>query len=153
MYSNNLICNILDYIDININTKISIEDLEKKFYYNRYYIMKLFKKELNITILDYINKLRIYNSIEDLMNDQKIIKIALNNGFYSLEYYSELFKKEIGISPREYRKIAINNYYHNKKTNIIRNVIDINTTLEKINRYKQNRKREVLPVKKLTIFK
>ena len=153
MYSNNLICNILDYIDININTKISIEDLEKRFYYNRYYIMKLFKKELNITILDYINKLRIYNSIEDLMTNQKIIKIALHNCFYSLEYYSELFKKEIGISPREYKKIAINNYYHSKKISIIKNTVDINTTLERINRYKHNRKREILPVKKLTIFK
>ena len=83
MYSNNLICNILDYIDININSKISIEDLEHKFYYNRYYIMKLFKKELNITIFDYINKLRIYNSIKELSNEEKIIKIAINNGFYT----------------------------------------------------------------------
>ena len=55
MYSNNLIISILEYIDINLNSKITIEDLEHKFYYNRYYIMKLFKKELNITIFDYIN--------------------------------------------------------------------------------------------------
>ncbi len=153
MYSNNLICDILDYIDTNINTKVSINDLEKRFYYNRYYIMKLFKKELNITILDYINKLRIYNSIESLSTDQKIIKIALNNGFYSLEYYSELFKKEIGISPREYKKKIVNNYYYNKKSNIIKNIISLNKIIERINTYKHNRKREVLPVKKLTIFK
>ena len=153
MYSNNLICDILDYIDININTKISIDDLEKRFYYNRYYIMKLFKKELKITILDYMNKLRIYNSIEALSTNQKIIKIALNNGFYSLEYYSELFKKEIGISPREYKRIIINNYYYPKKNNIIKNIIKLNITIEKIKIYKNNRKREILPVKKFTIFK
>ena len=152
MYSNNLVCNILDYIDININSKITIEELENKYYYNRYYIMKLFKKELNITILDYINKLRIYNSIDSLYTNEKIIKIALNNGFYSLEYYSEIFKKEIGVSPREYKKIILNNYYYEKKEHIINKQININNTIERINKYRQNKKREILPTKKLSIF-
>lgn len=152
MYSNNLICNILDYIDVNINSKISIEDLEHRFYYNRYYIMKLFKKELNITILDYINKLRIYNSTKEISNNEKIIKIALNNGFYSLEYFSEMFKKEIGVSPREYKKIISNTYYYNQRIKITNNLITINNLIERINKYKQNRKRETLPVKKLSIF-
>lgn len=150
MYSNNLIISILEYIDINLNSKITIEDLEHKFYYNRYYIMKLFKKELNITIADYINKYRIYNSLTDLSTNDKIIKIALKNGFYSLEYYSEVFKREIGISPRDYRNI-ISSYY-NKKADIISNIVNITNTIEKINKYKQNKKRDILPVKKLSIW-
>ncbi len=151
MYSNNLICDILEYIDVNINSKIQIEDLEHRFYYNRYYIIKLFKKELNITIFDYINKLRIYNSIESIQDNQKIIKVALNNGFYSLEYFSEIFKKEVGISPREYKKINNNNYY-DKKLIVINNLIALNKEIEKIEKYKQNRKRDKLPVKKISIF-
>ena len=150
MYSNNLIISILEYIDINLNSKITIEDLEHKFYYNRYYIMKLFKKELNITIADYINKYRIYNSLTDLSTNDKIIKIALKNGFYSLEYYSEVFKREIGISPRDYRNIILS--YYNKKADIISNIVNITNTIEKINKYKQNKKRDILPVKKLSIW-
>ena len=46
MYSNELICDILNYIDVNINKKITIVELYLKFYYNRYYIMKLFNKEI-----------------------------------------------------------------------------------------------------------
>ena len=90
MYSNKIICDILKYIDENINSKIAIEDLERKFFYNRYYIMKLFKKEIGITIVEYINCLRIYNSFFEIKNrDNKIINIAYKNGFCSLEYFSE----------------------------------------------------------------
>ena len=114
--------------------------------------MKLFKKELNITIFDYINKLRIYNSIKGLSNEEKIIKIAINNGFYSLEYFSEIFKKEIGVSPRKYKKIISNHYYYNQSITITNNLININNIIEKIDKYKNNIKRETFPVKKLSIW-
>lgn len=152
MYSNNLIIKILDYIEININNKITIEELENHYFYNRFYIMKLFKKELNITIFDYINKLRIFNSLELFYSNEKIIKIALRNGFYSLEYYSEIFKKEIGISPREYKRIILSNYYDQKRLKITNNLIKLNNIIGKINKYKQNKKPEQLPVKKLSIW-
>ena len=154
MYSNKLVCDILEYIDIFLNTKIAIEDLEHKFYYNRYYIMKLFKKEIGLSIFDYINKLRINNSLKELNNTNNLfIKVAINNGFYSLEYFSEIFKKEIGISPREYKKIISNRYLYNDKLEIItKNIIDIKKIIEFTNKYKQTRKRNVMPVKKLSIF-
>ena len=63
MYSNKIICDILIYIENNLKSKITIKDLENKFFYNRYYIMKLFKKEIGLTIIEYINSLKIYNRI------------------------------------------------------------------------------------------
>ena len=48
MISNSLVCDILEYINKNINDKITIDDLTYEFNYNRYYLMKLFKKELDI---------------------------------------------------------------------------------------------------------
>ena len=154
MYSNDLICDILEYIDDFKYTKITIEDLEHRFFYNRYYIMKLFKKEIGVTIFDYINKLRIASSLDEMDNsDSLLIKIAINNGFYSLEYFSEIFKKEIGVSPRKYRKLILNKYEQNSDlTKITKNVINIKKTIEFANKYKQNRKRTVMPVKKLSIF-
>ena len=156
MYSNNLVCQILEYIDKYINTKIEIKDLEYRFYYNRYYIMKIFKKELKITIFDYINKLRIYNSINELKENNKLlIRVALNNGFYSLEYYSEIFKREISVSPKQYQKIINGNRLYNDVVinNITKNLIEIKKLIDKKEKYLQNRKRDVLPIKKLSIFK
>ena len=155
MYSNNIICNILEYINININTKITIENLEYHFFYNRYYLMKLFKKEMGITILNYINKVRIYNSLNELNNTSNLlIKVAINNGFYSLEYFSETFKKEIGVSPREYKKTIMNRYYYNDNimNKINNNIISINKLIEKRDKYLHNKKPTITPVRKLSIF-
>ena len=155
MYSNNLICDILEYIDIFLCTKITIEDLEHRFFYNRYYIMKLFKKEIGITIFDYINKLRINNSINEINNSNNmLIKIAINNGFYSLEYFSEIFKKEVGISPKKYKNIISSKYsFDDNYMAVTSNIIKLKNMVNYVNQYRQRRKRNLMPVKKLSIFK
>ncbi len=156
MYSNDIICNVLDYIEININTKISIKNIEYKYSYNRYYLMRLFKKEIGITILNYINKLRIYNSLKELnTTNNSILKVGLNNGFYSLEYFSEIFKKEIGISPREYKKIVINRYYYNDKImfKVNNNIINITELINRVSKYKNNKKPKTIYKRELSIFK
>ena len=60
MFSNKLICNILDYIDSSINDDISVSSISDVFGYEKSYVMKRFKKELGITITNYINSIRIY---------------------------------------------------------------------------------------------
>ncbi|MBQ7104254.1 MAG: helix-turn-helix transcriptional regulator [Bacilli bacterium] len=155
MYSNKLICDILDYIDININKEISIEELSNLFFFDRYYIMKLFKKELNITIINYIKSMRVYNSLKDYKYNNQIIRIALNNGFNSLEYYSETFKEIVKISPREYKHFLKRN---NKISfdKIITTSISISNLQfikDKAINYKNNRPPEKTKIKTLTIFK
>ena len=154
MYSNNLICDILIYIDNNISNKITIEDLENKFFYNRYYIMKLFKKEMGITLINYINSIRIYNSITLIKeSNNSLLNIAFKCGFYSIEYFSETFKKIIGVNPeivKQYlrKKIVV------KKMDIINNSILNLYNLKKFKeRYLLNRKPDNPPIKKLSIFK
>ena len=75
-----VIYKILKFIDSNINQKIDIDHLSKHFYINRYYLMKLFKREMGLTINNYINSLRIYNSLKDI-KDKSILNVALKNGF------------------------------------------------------------------------
>lgn len=155
MYSNKLICDILIYIDININFKITIEDLEKRFFYNRYYIMKLFKKELNMTIVDYINSIRIYNSLLQMRDtDDKILYIALKNGFYSIEYFSETFKKIVGVKPNIAKK-----YFKYKKNISIIEEDAINKAFVSLYYIKLKKEKYIarqrpikLPVKKRSIF-
>src|SRR5574344_2257733 len=104
MYSNELICSILIYINQNINNKITLTDLANHFFFNKDYIMRLFKKELKITLIDYINSIRIYHTIQELNHtNHSMMQIALNNGFYSLEYFSETFHKYIVVNPTKYK--------------------------------------------------
>lgn len=155
MYSNKLICDILFYIDKNINNKINIQDIADIFFFNRFYIMKLFKKELEISINNYINLKRILNSLSDIKNtDDSYLTIALNNGFNSLEYFSETFKLIIGVSPRVYKKFT---YFiikiKDEEINTIRsNLLKLTSTINKIDNYKNNLKPEIKKEKKLSIF-
>lgn len=153
MYSNELVIDILKYIDNNINTKITMDELSKKFYFNKDYIMRIFKKELNLTITDYINKKRIYNSLKELREtNDLILKIALNNGFQSQEYYSEIFTKIIGAAPNTYKKMTKPNIeIKEQEINIIRkNLTNLIQTIKYIENYKINIKKE--EAKKLSLF-
>lgn len=104
MFSNNLVCNIIEYLNNNINKEITIDELSLLFYFDKTYIMKRFKKELNISIHEYINTMRIYNSLPYFRDNNYILSIAFKNGFNSLEYFSEIFKKNMGVSPIIYKK-------------------------------------------------
>ena len=103
MFSNELVCNIIEYLNSNINKEITINELSWLFYFDKTYIMKRFKKELGISINEYINTIRIYNSLSYFKDDNYVLNIALNNGFNSLEYFSETFKKIMGVSPTIYK--------------------------------------------------
>ena len=140
MASNRVICQVIKFIDENINQKIDIQDLANRFYFNRYYLMKLFKSELGITITNYINNIRIYRSLTSLKENNSILKVALLNGFYSQEYYSETFKNIMGVNPLTYKKYV--NYNRNIKINdintIITNLIKLKDIINRKNAYLNN---------------
>jgi len=111
--------------------------------------MKLFKKEIGVSIIDYINYIRIYNSFFELKNsNKKIINIAYNNGFYSLEYFSELFKKIIGINPKKIEKY--NTFYDEK---VSKNISKIYNLKVKVNNYLSNQNTNNNSKMVLSIFK
>ena len=154
MYSNELVVKILNYIDDNLYKRITMDEISSIFYFNKDYLMRIFKKELDITIMDYINKRRIYNSLDLLKNsDDLIIKIALNSGYSSLEYYSETFTKILGVSPLTYRKFTkVNSQISDEELEIIRTRLpDISSLLIRIDIYKNKIKRS--EVKKISLFK
>ena len=141
MYSNTLIIEVLNYLNANLYQKIELDSITQIFHYNKFYLIRLFKKELGITINDYLNQMRIYNSLELIVNpNYSCLKVALTYGFTSLEYYSETFKKIIGISPLKYRAFYLkkDNLTDDTKNLVINNVIKLNNLKEKSNYYIRN---------------
>lgn len=154
MFSNDLICDILDFLDQNINRSISIGELSYHFYFNKDYIMRLFKKEMHCTITEYINRLRIFSSLTDLQETNlSILSVGINHGFISLEYYSEMFRKIMGVSPTVYRNFTMRSI-HVLEEDIItiqNNLSKLNSFYEAATYYKNNRKK--ILSKSLSIFK
>jgi len=152
MFSNDLVCNIIEYLNKNINKEITIEELSSLFYFDKAYIMRRFKKELNISIHKYINTIRIYNSLKYFKEDNYILSIAFKNGFNSLEYFSEIFKKNMGVSPNIYRKYLNYKYVEKEQeekiiSNLSRIINIKNNTLNYLNHRKYTNKAYVKKIK------
>ena len=154
IYSNELVCNILTYIKNNINTEITISDISNLFSYDKTYIMKKFKKELGITIKEYINIIKVLDSLTYYNSNNTILKIAILSGYNSIEYYSEVFSKLIGVSPRIYKKfiMPLSNLSEEKIQIIRTSISELYSLKEKITKYLNNQKPKKLPTRKLSIF-
>lgn len=99
---------MIHYIHMNLTQEISLEELSKQMNMNVSYISNLFKKETGMTIIYYLNHQRINHAAYLLRNTQyNISDIAQQVGIYDLNYFSRIFKKYIGSTPTQYRKMII----------------------------------------------
>ena len=88
-----------------INTDININDIAEYASISERYLRKLFSQNLNLSPLDYLNQIRINKSIELLKNTEKSVKeVCFLCGFQSPQYFSRIFKQQMGLSPREMAK-------------------------------------------------
>lgn len=102
--NNELIIKIKKFIEENYCNTINIESLAKDLGISRSHLSRIFKGTEKISIVDYITKTRIDKSLELLKaNDLKIIDIAYSVGFQSLSNYYRCFKKQIKLTPNEFK--------------------------------------------------
>lgn len=95
---------IVNYINVNINQKLTIPQLVNKFSMNANKIQQGFKYLFNKTINEYIASLRLDRAAFLLKNsDSSISEIAYDVGISNLSYFSKVFKERFGISPGNYR--------------------------------------------------
>lgn len=96
---------IISYVHSNITEKITLEDLSNLTSTTREYISTIFKQEVGINIVEFINQEKIKESLPFLeLTDLAIINISTTFSFCNSGYYSSLFKKYIGMTPTGYRK-------------------------------------------------
>ena len=95
---------ILDFIDNNISSDLSLQSLEEKFYINRYYLSSLFKKSTGINIHNYIVQKRIYRAKTLLSENFSISEVCSMSGFCDYSHFIRAFKMHVGTSPGQYKK-------------------------------------------------
>ncbi|MGL5695182.1 MAG: helix-turn-helix domain-containing protein, partial [Peptostreptococcaceae bacterium] len=94
-----------NYIHFNLSSNLTVSNIADYLCITPNYLYRIFKKEYNTSVIDYINKKRIKESIKLMKeNDMQIQEIAEKVGFNDISYFSRLFKREIGRSPSKYKK-------------------------------------------------
>lgn len=94
----------IDYIKQNYDQKISLDDIAVHVSLSRSYLSKLFKDETGYSLFSYVNHVRIEKSKQLLLDDQiSLVDIAGLCGFEDQSYFTKVFKKETGVSPKRFR--------------------------------------------------
>ncbi|GAA3409954.1 response regulator [Paenibacillus hodogayensis] len=93
------------HITANIDQDMSRQYIADYIGFSPDYMVKLFKKETGLSISEYVLKERIHLAKELLAKSEtSISNVALAAGFANFSYFSTLFKKEVLMTPQEYRK-------------------------------------------------
>lgn len=95
---------IKSYIAENLGGDTSLHVLADQVHFSQEYLLRTFKKQEGITILQYINEMKL-NAAKKLLGDSElpIREIAEQLGFASQGYFGRFFRSKTGVSPKAYR--------------------------------------------------
>jgi two-component system response regulator YesN len=96
------------YLKENLRRRVSLEEVAQYCCVSVYHLSHLFKKETGITLVDFLNKLRVEKAMHFLEEtDCTIQEIAYFVGFQDANYFSRTFKKYVKRSPSAYRRAKL----------------------------------------------
>jgi len=96
---------IIKYTSENMLQKDILKSISEELNYSTSYLSRRFKKNMEISFSEYVQKLRIDQSMCLLGNtDKKITEIATICGYSDMKFFNSIFKKNVGMTPRQFRK-------------------------------------------------
>lgn len=95
---------VTEYIENNVKEDLNLESVANNFNLSPYYFSRSFKECMGCNLIDHINIVRIKKAKELLKNNEMSIKeIGYTVGYSDPNYFSKVFKKYEGYSPKEYK--------------------------------------------------
>ena len=94
----------MEYVRANFDKKLTLDEIARNAFLSKAYLSSIFKDEIGESLTNYINRVRIEKS-KILLLDKEVGLIDIANlcGFEDQSYFTRVFKKMVGISPKRYR--------------------------------------------------
>lgn len=109
--SNIIIDKVKTYIMQNYSNDLTLESIAEHCNISPFHLSRVFKKETNSNIFDFLTQTRIEKSKELLINSDEAIKeISINTGFNDPNYFCKVFKKSTNLTPSVFRNMNRNNH-------------------------------------------
>jgi AraC-like DNA-binding protein len=104
-YNEGVIYSVTNWIEENLDQRLSIDDIAQKSGYSKWYLQKLFARCHNETLARYIRKKKLAACVVELKNsDATIISLAVKYHFESQQSFTRSFKQMMGCTPLYCRK-------------------------------------------------
>lgn len=100
---------LLNFIDEHLDENLTLDRLAVEFYVSKFHISHVFKNNMGISLHQYITKKRLYACKDAICSTMSISEAYLMFGFGDYSSFFRAFKKEFGLSPKEYKDTHINN--------------------------------------------
>ncbi|WP_343249875.1 response regulator [Diplocloster hominis] len=96
----------VDYFEQNISSNISLQMLSERMNVSQVYLCRIFKKQTDLTPIDYFVRLKIEKAKNMIQNypNMPLKEISETLGFNDSYYFSKVFKKIMGVTPSGYKK-------------------------------------------------
>lgn len=99
---------VMIYLNKTIDQKHTLADIASYCHLSNSECCRLFQRNVHLSPVDYLNQLRIHMSLSEIIkHEKKITDIAKMYGFSGSSYFSEMFKKTLGITPRAFYKSVL----------------------------------------------
>ncbi len=104
-HNRDVILKAVHYIQSHFKEKIELQDVADHVYLSPAYFSRLFKEKTGDTFKSYLNKVRIQQSKNLLLNTKEsLVEIGATLGFEEQSYFTRVFKSIVGVSPGKYRQ-------------------------------------------------
>ena len=94
--------NLLSYIESHIEGELTLEELASQFYISKYYLAHLFRENLGISVHQFITKKRLSACRDAILSGAPVSRVCFDYGFREYSSFYRAFRKEYGMSPKEY---------------------------------------------------
>ncbi len=94
---------IKDYIDTNLTSKTTLDELARVANINKFGFVKNFKASTGMSPINYILMKKIFTSKKLINKESELTRLAFKYDFSDMSHYSKTFKRFIGISPKSYQ--------------------------------------------------
>ena len=97
---------IIAYLQDHYSENITLDEISGHINICKNECCRFFKKYMNMTIMEYLTVLRIQNSLPLLKQGESVTRAANLVGFASPAYFCQMFKRHMGMKPKEYQKTS-----------------------------------------------